>query len=467
MNLMKKNGMLSNKQFQNKKYFANDNSALVPQLWAFESLRILEEQMIMGSLVHRDFSNLLANYGDTVNTRKPAEFTAYRKTDADSVTTQDASSTNVQVVMNQWIHVSFVIKDGERTKAFKDLVSYYLEPAMIANARLLDQSLAGAAVQFLGNMRGGLGQISGSNAADYFIDTDDLLNQNKVYLDNRNLVLSSPSHAAALKTNLFQAVQYSGDGGLALRDSFLGKKFNLNTFMDLNVPRGVAGTKAATTTTTADGKAGDATVAINAAVGKGVYCTIPGDNSPLRSTTNTTTLTPTRKFLGNTTSGAVVTPMATGLVNLPAGYASGYVGLIAVDGTGVPKVGQLVAFNSGDTATGTLRTPEYTIVQVSGSYNILLDRPLETALADEDVVCYGPDGSYNFAFHKNALALVNRPLERPMDGVGAAGFTAVHNNLSMRVVMTYDGAAQGHRVTLDSLFGVKLLDPALGAVLLG
>ena len=46
-------------------------SAFIPQLWANESIAILEENMVIGNLVHRDFENTVASYGDTVNTRKP------------------------------------------------------------------------------------------------------------------------------------------------------------------------------------------------------------------------------------------------------------------------------------------------------------------------------------------------------------------------------------------------------------
>ena len=83
--------------------YANDNDALIPELWANESLAILEENMVMANLVHRDFSPLVASYGDVVNTRRPSEFGTRRKAQSDSVQNQDASSTNVQVPLNQHI----------------------------------------------------------------------------------------------------------------------------------------------------------------------------------------------------------------------------------------------------------------------------------------------------------------------------------------------------------------------------
>ena len=96
---------------------ANDNDCYVPEIWAMESLAIMQENMVAASLVHRDFSNEIAEYGDTVNTRRPTEFEAKRKTDTDDVTVQDAVSTNVAVQLNQHIHTSFTIKDGEQSKS--------------------------------------------------------------------------------------------------------------------------------------------------------------------------------------------------------------------------------------------------------------------------------------------------------------------------------------------------------------
>jgi len=54
--------------------YANDNDAFIPEIWAMEGLRILEANLVMAGLVHRDFSASVANFGDVVNTRRPANF---------------------------------------------------------------------------------------------------------------------------------------------------------------------------------------------------------------------------------------------------------------------------------------------------------------------------------------------------------------------------------------------------------
>ena len=93
---------------------------------------------------------------------------------------------------------------------------------------------------------------------------------------------------------------------------------------------------------------------------------------------------------------------------------------------------------------------------------MLLNRATDEALADDDVAAIGPMGEYGLAFHRDAIALVTRPLALPMSGTGAAAAVASGGGLSVRVVITYDGAKQGHLVTVDILCGVKTLNTSLG-----
>ena len=123
--------------------FANDNDAMIPEIWAQEALMILEANMVAANLVYRDFENEVASFGDTVNAHRPGSFVANRKVDGDAVTNQDASTTNVPVKLDQHLHVSFMIYDGEESKSFKDLVELYLKPALIAQSQGLDQVVLG------------------------------------------------------------------------------------------------------------------------------------------------------------------------------------------------------------------------------------------------------------------------------------------------------------------------------------
>lgn len=444
---------------------ANSNTAFIPQLWAQESLRILEANTVMANLVHRDFSNQVASFGDTVNTRKPAEFTAVGKVDGETVTNQDAAATNIAVKLDQHLHVSFTIYDGEESKSFAELRSWYLEPALIAMSQQVDSILCAQAYNFLANSVGRLGTDVDK---DTLIDLQELQNNLKVPIQ-RNLVIPSAMHADFLRDDSFTNANQVGDSGTAMQEGFLGRKFGYHIYMDQNMPsvsssglavvlgavNNAAGYPAGTTTFTVDG--------LSAAIINGSYITIAGDDTPLKVVSTVGGATPTsitvstgskRAVLDN----AVVTIYTPTAIDLVAGYASAYHKDITVD-SHVSKLGQLISIGSANYGSvKSLISPSSTTLK--------LGRNLEAAAANNDVVGLGPAGNYGLAFTKNALAMVNRPLAVPQVST-AMGAVANYNNLSIRVVISYDSSIQGHRVTVDMLMGTKVLDGNLGAVILG
>ena len=73
------------------------------------------------------------------------------RTDITTVATliQSAISTDIPVRLNQWFNQTFVIRPGEMSKSFLDLVQIYLAPRMKAMARGVDRAILGqAAVAF-------------------------------------------------------------------------------------------------------------------------------------------------------------------------------------------------------------------------------------------------------------------------------------------------------------------------------
>jgi len=449
-----------------------------------QSVRLLWENMLFSDLVHTDFKNEIADFGDTVNTRKPGSFTAKRKqNDLDDLETQDVTATNIQVVLNQRIYVSFLLGDRARTIPFKNLVNEFLDPAVKANGSHLDRCIGGQVYQFLDNRVGALGLASSTTISDYMVDAGGVMNVNKTSLQGRNMALASRSERAAQKVDLFKSAERRGDGGRALREASLGRVHGWDNFLSLNVPSISGATKTAATTTTAAALPGALVVAMTAVtnLNPGQYYTAVGDYTALRvASVSSLNVTNTRPLLNTVASGAAVQPYALGAikqgsaiaagdttVGVADGYPAGWIKGIVVDGTGVPQVGQLVAFRA---AASTVHPTEYCIVDVinNGSdYTITLDQPLVATLADNDIVCYGPDGDFNFGFQRPAVALITRPLAVPEPGSGVRAASAEFKGLSLRVVITYDGKAQATRVTVDGLFGLKKLDTPYGMVMYG
>lgn len=465
-------------------FYANDLDAFIPEFWAQESLAVLEENLVASNLVHRDFENTLAQHGDVVNCRRPNRFEPVRKDLTDNVTIQDATAVNVPVKLDQHVHTSFLIRDGEESKSMKALIEEYIAPAVKGMARWTDRMVLGQYGQFIVNATGKLERLDSTNAKSYLIDSRKKT-QTLLWPDGdpiRPFIMNEDVEAQMLNTDLFVSAEKVGDNGTALRSASLGRKFGFDMLMSQqmgNIPSGnttrggainnAAGYPAGTTTFTVDGFTDAAVVGEFVTISESTSAT-GGWVSRITAKTDTLSVTTSITILDAipfaTVDNALVRVYKAGAVNNAAGYAIGWSKAIVVDGFTVsPKVGQMVSFKSG---VPTAADPIYTVLGTDVSTtSITLDRPLEIAIADNDTVNIGPPGDYSFSFLKDAIALVIRPLAPPKAGTGARSAVVNYNNLSMRATITYNGDKQGHLVTLDFLAGIKVLNKNFGTVMLG
>src|SRR4249920_484172 len=89
---------------------ANVAEAIV-KLVAADSLPALVGNLVMGNLVNRNYERTLANQGDTVNIPIPPTMSATNVAEGGSVTTQNPSLGNAQVVINMHAESSFQVPD--------------------------------------------------------------------------------------------------------------------------------------------------------------------------------------------------------------------------------------------------------------------------------------------------------------------------------------------------------------------
>lgn len=463
-------------------YRANDFDALIPEIWAMESLMVLWPNMVAARRCYRDFENSVAKFGDTVNTRRPGSFNAYRKTPGGAIQTQDAVATNVAIPLDQQAYVSFVVDDTNLSKSVIEIMSLFAAPAVLGITSHVDKTILGQYPKFIGNSYGGLGQMTTSNAMDYLIGArqkcSDLMMPDDM---QRNLIVGTSAEAKLLGLSAFNKANESSDGGGTQATGHMGMKFgfdiqacqNMASFTNAiptsaGAVNNASGYAVGSTTLTVDG--------ITGAIGTNTWLTIAGDYTPQRvtahteTTGNTTSITITPGLQAAVVDNAVITFITPGQVNNASGYAAGFVatstgGGIVYDTTSsnLPKVGQFCTFGTSS-STNPTTNPVYTIVRVNGS-EIHLDRPLVNALSDNDTINFGPGGGYNFAFHRNAIAFVNRPLVLPMEGTGVRSAVKIYNDIALRASVSYDSTYEQHRVTLSLLYGVKELDTNLGVLM--
>jgi hypothetical protein len=276
-----------------------------------------------------------------------------------------------------------------------------------------------------------------------------------------------------LKTELFIAANQRGDGGTALEEARLGKVLGFDTYMDQNVNyAALANADTLTLNHTAGASIGDTgnkacTASSAATVGAYVWFTGEGQPHEVKAITGTLTgITLVDAYKYAVSANAVGYAFEPAVVG--ATYAAAYqkgITLNTIAANKLPVIGQLLSF--GTDAGGDRK--EYTIIETDSvnttSVIVWLDRPLEVGVTAADLAFPGPHGSWNFAFHRDALALVSRPLALPSSTLGVQAAVGSYNDLAMRVAMQYDITAQGTIVTLDMLCGVAVLDTNLACVL--
>lgn len=143
---------------------------------------------------------------------------------------------------------------------------------------------------------------------------------------------------------------------------------------------------------------------------------------------------------------------------------------LAVDG---PVSGSTSVTIDATTLTGTMKAGDVLLIggeayivaanaTASGNeISITVDRAL--TCDDNTAVTYFGAYTPSLAFHKNALALVTRPLELPMGAKDAA--IVSFDGFGLRVVYGYDMSTKKDTVSIDMLCGVKLLDQHLISVI--
>ncbi len=358
-------------------------------------------------------------------------------------------------------------------KALPNLVERYLEPAAREMAESIDRILCGQVARLTANEEGRLGEMTSTNAADFVLDANTSLDISRAPTQGRNLVLNPRAQKETLKADLFVSTEKRGDEGTALRTASLGTVYGVDSFMDQNIGFVAIGSADISTGVTDTAEAAGSTVIETSVTDAdldtaGEYVVFGGEGKPYRiaSTVDATgaTITLTEGLRDPLASGASVTVYLRG--DVKGAQVAGWTQDVVVDGHAAdkgPQLGQWITFGTGGSSHS------YSVIEVdvitSTESDVLLDRPLDAAIGDGDAVFYGPAGGFNLAFHRDAIALVVRPLVTVPADTGARSFVASFDGLSMRVTMQYDSIAQGMRVTFDLLCGVAVLDDRLAVAL--
>jgi hypothetical protein len=201
---------------------SNVANAIV-KLVAADALPALMGNLVMGNLVNRDYEPALAQAGDTINVPIPPELTAHNLTEGSTVSTQNPSLDNAQIVLNTHAEATFLIPDVTKILAVPDLLKLYMQPAVVALAEKIEADLLGLYASFTANTAVGTGGTAITEAVVDAAETG--LFAAKVPANAAKFLVVDPGTYSALRQiPRFSEFNSAGEAGLrALVDGAVGK----------------------------------------------------------------------------------------------------------------------------------------------------------------------------------------------------------------------------------------------------
>ena len=201
---------------------SNVASAIV-KLVAADALPVLVGNLVMGNLVNRDYEPVLANAGDTVNIPIPPTMVANNIAAGGTVTPQNPSLGNAQIVLNTHVEATFQIPDVTKVLAVPDLLKIYMQPAVAAIAESIETNLLGLYAGFTTNTPVG---TPGTALTEATVDAA----ETALFLAKvppsapKFIVVNAAAYSAWRQIPLFEEFQTAGAAGLtALVDGTIGK----------------------------------------------------------------------------------------------------------------------------------------------------------------------------------------------------------------------------------------------------
>ncbi len=215
---------------------ANLANAIV-KLVAADALPALMGNLVMGNLVNRDYEPVLAHAGDTVNVPIPPVLVANNIAEGGTVTPQNPSLGNAQIVLNTHSEATFQIPDVTKALAYPELLKAYMQPAVVAIASKVESDLLNLYSQFTAITPLG---AAGTPVTEATIDTAEsaLFAAMVPASASKYLVVDSSTYSQIRQIPRFSEYYSAGEAGLkALVEGNVGKIKDFFIFRSQFVPQ--------------------------------------------------------------------------------------------------------------------------------------------------------------------------------------------------------------------------------------
>lgn len=207
----------------------------IVQLIAVEAVQPLVSNLILGSLINRDYDQEVAQVGSVVNIPIPPVMATNNLAEGGSVTTQNPSLGNASVSLNYHREASFVIPDVVKAMDNRDLVQRYMTPAIIALAEDIESDILKTYPYFTANTV--LGAAGVALDEDTIDSAETTLFKAKVPSGYpRYMVVSADAYSGIRKIPKFSEADKIADGGNNIRTGEVGRLKSFQIFRSQLVP---------------------------------------------------------------------------------------------------------------------------------------------------------------------------------------------------------------------------------------
>jgi hypothetical protein len=408
------------------------NTILTNAIIAKEALVQLENQMVLGNLVHRgyedEFDKNTNGYkvGESISIRRPNRYTL--RTGA-TMAVQDSVEGKVTLTVDQQMGVDLGgWSSKDRTLNISDFSERFIQPAMKTIAQGVDAAVA-ANYKSVWNWVGTPGNTVDSYAD--FAKGPQRLDEMAVPGGDRNAILSPADHWGMVGS--VSGLYISDKASSALTKAKLPMLGGVDAYMTQNTPSHVTGSR------------DDTTPIVNGNI-----------NTTYDAVKNSYVMD-----LPYTGADASATFKAGDVIQIADCYAVNPVSK-ARQSYLQQFVVQANVTSSGGAGTLSVSPPIIT----SGAYQTVdIEGGTTASKAITNVGTGSTSYRQNMVFHKNAFALVVVPMVKPDGAVDVQRVT--HKGLSVRMIPVYTGGNDTSAIRLDILLGTKAIYPDLATRLSG
>lgn len=400
------------------------NSLLTVDMITNESLRVLENELVVTRTVNRQYDSSFAKsgakIGSTLRIRKPDRVTV---TDGPALVVQDENQQWTTLTVSNQKHIGLAFSSSERTMSLDNFSDLIIKPRMSQLAAAIDYDVASGVVRYINQLVGIAGTTPATSAV--LLAGMQKLDEAAVPRSDRYCTVNPAANAALVEGmkgffNPSSTISNQFKSGL-MGQGVLGYK---EIAMSQSIGALTNGTRIAATVTTTITTQGQATIALTLSGG---------------------TATDTIK------AGEVFTVAGVYAVNPQTRVSTGalYQFVALADATGV-----------GSAITVTI-APLYTATQALANIDAF---PVATAT----VTFVGSASlSYpqNLIYHQDAITFATADLE--FIGGGVESSRAMHNGISVRVSHGGDIINDRRITRFDVLYGYGVIRPEMACRLIG